>query len=561
VVWYEDWGCVSIESATSPLTKVDEYVAILEAEGIVMTYDSDYATSYGYVYLDSGSYIEIQVHSLVDDGLNFVCDAYYVPYVAPLTEWPSDLLAEYFGIPEDLIPVVEADEYEFDDSYYDYFGLVWVVAYGAADQYEPYTAVLEAAGWTVEVISDDTGESIDAMDPDYLVELYYYVDGEDLIISVYPGEAPAEMVEMVWPTEDIAEFFSDVTDVNTIIPSFEAMVEDYAVGTESWEIADEVTTAPWLYIQMLSSEFTIENTEDVYYTALEAKGFTIDDTNYDTIGYVAVDASEKIMIQFYYWDGVFSLFMIDYGTYLGVKVETAWPTDVVATFVNDAAITVPAASGDSFSVASGAEALTITIPVADGASAVSTYEEVLTAAGWTVTDHVALNAGIEDSKIKVTVSTTTVEGQANLVITIEHYIAPLPNGVFDLSNENQLTTKGDQSSVWTSGSITMTVNKNTATVNVGNTSYYSNPLRLYSGQEAIIASSGDAIASVTLTVSGTSYATALQNCTFTNVDTTQTVVNGLEVTLVPVDGTLPISFVAGGQVRLTGIVTSFVTAA
>ncbi|MDR0934758.1 MAG: hypothetical protein LBM03_00395, partial [Erysipelotrichaceae bacterium] len=34
VVWYEDWGCVSIESATSPLTKVDEYVAILEAEGI-----------------------------------------------------------------------------------------------------------------------------------------------------------------------------------------------------------------------------------------------------------------------------------------------------------------------------------------------------------------------------------------------------------------------------------------------------------------------------------------------------------------------------------------------
>ena len=75
----------------------------------------------------------------------------------------------------------------------------------------------------------------------------------------------------------------------------------------------------------------------------------------------------------------------------------------------------------------------------------------------------------------------------------ENWVIPTPGeGVFDYSNEDQITTKGNQKSVWTSGNSTFTVEQGESTVYVGNTSpsksFFSNPLRLYTKQVVTLSS-------------------------------------------------------------------------
>lgn len=53
---------------------------------------------------------------------------------------------------------------------------------------------------------------------------------------------------------------------------------------------------------------------------------------------------------------------------------------------------------------------------------------------------------------------------------------------FDFATEGQITSKGDSETIWTYEDVTMKVTKGSSSVNVGNGSFYSDPLRLYSGQ-------------------------------------------------------------------------------
>ncbi len=75
----------------------------------------------------------------------------------------------------------------------------------------------------------------------------------------------------------------------------------------------------------------------------------------------------------------------------------------------------------------------------------------------------------------------------------ENWVIPTPGeGVFDYSTEDQITEKGNQKSVWTSGNSTFTVVQGESTVYVGNTSpsksFFSNPLRLYTLQVVTLSS-------------------------------------------------------------------------
>ena len=75
---------------------------------------------------------------------------------------------------------------------------------------------------------------------------------------------------------------------------------------------------------------------------------------------------------------------------------------------------------------------------------------------------------------------------------------------FNFSNENQLSSKGDNTSTWKEGNFSMVVNKGTSNITVGNVnpskSYYSNPLRIYEGQNVEISWTNENVSSIVLYV-------------------------------------------------------------
>ena len=340
----------------------------------------------------------------------------------------------------------------------------------------------------------------------------------------------------------------DLLNSSNEIPVFETDLS-FTFQIFEDETVDEEILADWFYIGLSDNSLTVENSEDVYKTLLENNGYTIDDSQYDFLGYIAISSDKAIYIQFFYWEGKFKIFIIGYDDFYLTSEYDVWPAELVAYFVDNDSIVVPTASGESFIVSFLGGTISISIPTEDGAAAISNYEALLITNGWTVTDHVAINAGEENSEIKITVSVETIAGQTNLVIVIEDYIIPLPYGVFNFRDENQLITKSPDIGVWKSGPVTMTVTINTAIVGVGGDwmGFFSNPLRLYIGQQVTITSAEQNVTSIVFVASSTSYANDLAAAIWTNATA---VVSGTTVTVTPTTPTNTISFTLVKQARI-----------
>ena len=547
VTWYSEWECVSIESKKAPTTKIAEYKSILTNAGFTFTYDDYYESWDGVLVLNSTYDLVVNIYSgEMDDGVyNFICDAFLDDGTEEeeedeedeyLTEWPTDQIEDYLGEGA-TIPEIDADNYHYE-TYYEDQGFHVVFVIGGFERVNEYITILELANWTVT-----EGEDFyTATNPEETIEIDFYNDDSELIIIIY-GPEPEHQA---WPQETIEDFLGDLLNSSNAIPVFETDLS-FSFEVLEAETVDENILTDWLYIGLSDDSLNEANSEDIFKASLEDNGYTIDDSEYDVYGYFATSSDKAIYIQFFYWDGQFNIFIIGYNDYFLVEELAAWPTDLVADFVNNDEIVVPAASGESFIVSSLSGAISISVPVADGEAAVSAYESLLTSGGWTVVDHTAINAGAEDSQIIITISSEMVAGQANLVILIEGYVIPLPAGVFDFIDEAQMTVKGANSSTWKSGNVTMLVEKNGSEQDVGNGSFYSDPLRLYAKQKITFTATGQNISSIVFVTESASYASVLANASWTNATA---VASGATVTVIATATTDTISFVLGAQTRL-----------
>jgi hypothetical protein len=87
---------------------------------------------------------------------------------------------------------------------------------------------------------------------------------------------------------------------------------------------------------------------------------------------------------------------------------------------------------------------------------------------------------------------------------------------FDFADESSLVTKDDNLSIWNVDPVTMAIAKNTSTTNVGNASFFSNPLRIYGGQQVTFSIEENyAIDSVVITTDGSSYASVVSSAALT----------------------------------------------
>ncbi|NCA97185.1 MAG: hypothetical protein EOM77_03280 [Bacteroidia bacterium] len=131
---------------------------------------------------------------------------------------------------------------------------------------------------------------------------------------------------------------------------------------------------------------------------------------------------------------------------------------------------------------------------------------------------------------------------------------------FDLTNENALITKDGTQSVWSCSPVTMTIDKNDATVEVGNGSYFSNPLRVYAKQSVTFAADeGNTISSIELTFATAAYlAIANSAAAWSNVSTLEVSgTNNLVLIVTVLDPASPVTLTATAQTRLTNVIVNY----
>lgn len=108
-----------------------------------------------------------------------------------------------------------------------------------------------------------------------------------------------------WPSQVIATFLSG-SGVTSDIPSFTSsspfyFLADYSEpGAEYLEIITEIDA------NTQGDYFDVEVT---YNAALTQAGYTIDDADYDDYGFLAVNAAETIVMQYFWWDGFFAWYI------------------------------------------------------------------------------------------------------------------------------------------------------------------------------------------------------------------------------------------------------------
>lgn len=174
---------------------------------------------------------------------------------------------------------------------------------------------------------------------------------------------------------------------------------------------------------------------------------------------------------------------------IAVTGGTFTATATARTLVSIAVKTMPNKTtyyiGDSFD----ATGLTLTATYADG-------DTLEITSGFTI-------SGFDSSAVGTSTITVTYNGfETTFDVTIEE--APLVGSVtISMADESQITSKGTSTTIWENSPVTFTVNKGTASTNVGNGSYYSNPLRVYKNQEVVIDAGVNTITSVTINLNNT----------------------------------------------------------
>ncbi|MCR5332486.1 MAG: Ig-like domain-containing protein [Bacilli bacterium] len=124
--------------------------------------------------------------------------------------------------------------------------------------------------------------------------------------------------------------------------------------------------------------------------------------------------------------------------------------------------------------------------------------------------------------------TITVKALQNVTATI------------NFANENEIIgEKGSEITTWGKDEARYVVEKNESTTGVGNGTYYSNPLRIYSKQLVTISAGGYEIVSVTITASSAANASNIASATWTGATATS---SGSTVSVAPTSGATTLTY-------------------
>lgn len=496
--WDEDYECYSIELEE---LDIDAYLDILEAAGYNIEFNEDYDAYDAILVREDYFRFEVEVYENISE--TFEIDIYPIPAYA---EWPSNTIEELLELWDITTAPIEyaADAYYVGGSN----GLtITCLVDDAEAAYTAYAALYEAsADWKVYDFEQEGVAFKLAASTNKEAWVQFYADAEEekLYITWRPAEGVLE-----WPGEDISAHLVELGLENpATVPSFEADIysiekdeelyytiqvdyDEAQTNSPSAAYAKTLTDAGW--------NVTSEEGEDItFYTAFDAKHEVVIEFNYyDDDTFVDWGLEFHVFtVKISYWQAV-----LDYG----LEFVESWPSAALADFILDETVIVPAAHGTEYGIGGDDSYQLVRVK---GAT-LEDYLALLT--GWTVTTEEGQVSAV-NSATDPTVSLSISEEYGYLWI----YVTNVPREqIFDFSDESQLVTKNAQKSVWSGIRATFTVEKGNSAQNVGNGSYFANPLRIYKDQVITIETVNDnPIEFIEFECNSQDYAAAFEKATF-----------------------------------------------
>lgn len=551
VAFDAEQGILAIKGALKE-GQIDSYAKILiDAQYSTGKYTDDEVGEFVQGTMIDSSFGEVAVVAYNTTN-NFLITAMYT---VGTTEWPASEIEEslsLLGLVSN-IPSFQADHYIVNQS----FLSVSIQALGqknVATSEDVYTTSLEAEGYTIDKTTYETNGIIATSAKGDVLINYAFMSGI-LAINIANGDG---VQVNTWPGDRITSFLAE-----------EGVTADLPIPTFTRDTYTlDYTYSGCLYVNMTTDGLTLETSEDVYKAACVEAGYTIDASKVTTEGYYAVNKTKTYAIQFAFSAdyGEFFIGFMSYDTYLGYSTSEAWPATNIATFVGDKAITVPAyVEGEkvlTYKEFNDEETSTFNVKIEKVATtAVVDYKAALTAAGFTVTDVTEKEISATDSTNSIVISASLDAENSILNIAITHYSAPVVDGTFNFANEAQLITKNETKSIWKSGEVTLTVEKGDSPSNVGNTSYFSNPLRLYSNQVITIEIPNIyKMRSVTINANLGSSKSKMTTLTGGTIEGATITAETDVATLTPTAGTkqIKITLASSGQFHIDSIVVDYI---
>lgn len=568
VTWNSTQSTIDIVTTTGGATGMDtSYKSALEADG----FDVNYYELYGVYQADKT--IENGVALYAQFTLSEKAFAIYAWIETPVTAWPAAGIVKFFSDHEltvnDTVPAFTAPYYFTADYYdkYECFDITMRDQTSVATTEDVYNKTLTDAGWTLDKTKYDD-EGIYATAPNETIKLlYYFLDGT-FSISVYHNIPKV----LEWPAEAIATMLG--ADVTEVVPEF-AWATGYQVTVT--EESDTSYANVMIQINDVTGDdeaAMIAKTETVYNKTLTDGKWILDDSQYADYGYFVTSPLEQILIQHELVDGVYTIVIYKNHDLSDFTFDAAWPTEAVAAALptGEGAAVVPApAAGLAYShkaiaLDDGSTGIEVRVAYADMAAAKTAYETVLTTAGFAKPegkDFYVDNVTTPTIKISLATEQLSESGYNYLEIFASNYVAPVVDGVFDLSKAAQLTSVSADKAVWTSGVVTMTIDKNGSDLDIGNTGQVNMPnttdgaSRIYATQKITIeVGEANAISTIVFTCNGKKAgAAAITDGTIVGG---AAVADGNVITLTATDATIDtVTIVVSAQIQLTGVVVNF----
>lgn len=560
--WDETYETINIVTETGGKVGMDtDYKAVLEAAGFLVTYYDIYGIYQGDKTIENGVAVYAQ---FVLSSTTFAIHAWAK---APLTAWPADGIVEFFTTHElevkDTVPSFAATYY-FATDYYDDYECYTVSVRdmeSVAVSEEVYTKTLTEAGWTIDKTQyEEVG--VLAYAPNNTIKLNYYLMGSIFSIDIYRNIPK----QLEWPAEAIATILGDkitevalefLWDTGYIV---EAVAESDTEFAHVNILIDDVTG---------TEEEMIAATETAYNELFTAANWIIDDTQYADYGYMVTSPKEEITIQHYLATDGYHIVIYRAHDLSGYKYATEWPTADVAAALPTGGTVLPAVTGGSLYVYKGIElvdgtsGIKVRTVVADMAAAKTTYETALVTAGFSKyleTEYYVDNATTPTIKVLVSTQQLSTVGYQYLVVQATNFPEPVIDGVFDMSKSTQKVSLTADQAVYQSGVVTMTIDKNGSTTDVGGENQAFMPAtngfsRLYTSQKITIdVTNANIISSIVVTTGGGKGAEGISAATITGGTA---VAVGDVVTITADAGQSKIEIVVSKQVRVSEIAVNF----
>jgi len=403
------------------------------------------------------------------------------------------------------LPKVYSDDYAvFDESDEDY----------------PINAYVDLYDWTDDDVVDYDNALFLSLDVD---EDNGYILNENLFVYIYNdldyGAAYINIYSIA-ETEPIEKAEIDPTDLNAIL-GFDVYSQIPQIYSNEYNISDESSEDYPIDVFVYLWDWTYDDAvayDDALYLSLELDydyGYILGENLFIIVNY---DSDYEVAYIDIYSDASYEPFE--------PEVSAVWPADAINSFFGSADIggLVPSFTSEAdFSYyITGEDDYAKLIIYTDYATVdgEDIYVAALEAAGWVVDDSAYDYVGYvaNDPDEQISLIFYWYEGVIYWSF-MSFYHEPNPSDgsvIFDFSDESSLVTKDANLSIWNLEPVTMAIAKNTSATNVGNVSFFSNPLRIYGGQQVTFSIEENyVIDEIVITTDGASYASVVSSAVLT----------------------------------------------